>query len=256
MAKLRHPLSRVEIGSNVISLDFALQRRLQRNHPLRRDSSAMQPHRDMGLTNTLSGNFTEPSRQGGLSTRLLDRLPQPFNAHRRDYNTDSVIDVNTRSVMGQRQTGRMPKAGKTTDFWRRLTLARTTCVPAKSMMQEDIAKDYGAAYQSTVTKWKTGGDEGSTKPRPEIVEEMALDTGVCFEWLYTGRGEIRPRPAPDELTMHIIDALSVLEPAGRVAVLKAAIAQQTLELPAVAARINEAERLAEAATRQKTKKKG
>lgn len=139
----------------------------------------------------------------------------------------------------------MPKQGKTTEFWERLTLARTTCKPALSMRQEDIAKDAGAKFQSAVTDWKTGGENGTTKPRPETAEKLARQANVSFEWLYTGRGEMRPRAAPDAITQQILEALDSLPPDAKLEVLKAAFTQQTLMHPAVAAQMRQAERAAE-----------
>lgn len=245
-------VARIKIGPNVVAADFPVHRLFNRDHPLRRDNLSVQPHGHEGLANMALSDLAQPSCQGGLPARLLDRFTEFVDGHKADYNTDSVMAVNTRCVIGTGQTVPMPKSGKISEFWRRLEAARTTCVPAKSMRQEDLAKDYGMSYQSAVTKWKTGGEAGDTKPRPEVVEAMARDCGVSFEWLWWGRGEMRARPELDPLTLEIIDATERLKPAGKLEVLKAAITQETLQLPAVAARLQSAEKLMETHKQSKT----
>jgi hypothetical protein len=116
------------------------------------------------------------------------------------------------------------------------------------MRQEDIAKDYDAAHQSTVTKWKTG----KSKPEPDTVEKMALDTNVNVNWLWAGQGDMRPLPTTDPVVKEIVDAVNALKDVNsKVQVLRAAIAQQALESPSIAARLADAEQAAKAFENQK-----
>jgi hypothetical protein len=257
--KLNNLLTGVEIGPNVIACDFAAKRLLNRDYPLRRNRSAMQPHGDMRLTNGLASQLSEPGSHSVLAAGLLDCRPKALDGfgHGTNHNTDSVIRVNTHSVVGALQTSGMPREDRETDFWKRLKAARTTCNPPKSMLQRVLVKEYPefAAHQSTVTKWKTGGEDGTTMPRPEVVLKMAADTGVNFNWLFSGEGEMRSQPTPDSITQQIIEAVHALPLPGKIEVLKEAIAQQTIQLPAVAARIQEAQRQAEAKTATKRHKR-
>lgn len=160
---------------------------------------------------------------------------------RGEYNTSSVIGVNTPSVLRRVQTVDMPKSGKTTDFWKRLTLARTSCVPPKSMRQEDIRREYGYAHQSGVSKFSTGGTDGKSMPSPDVATRMALDANVNFNWLWAGQGDMRPLPATDPITKRVVEVLSALhDPEAKLKVLEAAIAQQVLQIPAVAQQYREA----------------
>lgn len=129
--------------------------------------------------------------------------------------------------------------------------ARTSAVPQLSMRQEDIAKDVGLAFQSAVTKWKTGKGE----PSFEVYCKLATQAGVAVEWLITGRGDMRPREATDPITAQVIEALDALKPEGKIEVLKAAITQQTLQHPAVAAQMRQAQKAAERLTKQPAPRK-
>lgn len=210
---------RVKIRSNVVAVDFSAKRRLDGDYPFSRDSLPVQPHGNMRLTNTTTGDLCQPGGETRLPTGLLDNCSESGNRHASDNNTDGVIDVNTRCVIRLMHTGGMPKRGNTTPFWERLTYARETCVPPKSMLQKDIAKEYGAAFQSTVTKWKTGGPDGKTSPDPNTVLKMAMDTGVDVNWLWSGRGVARQKIL-DPVTQQIVVALEQLEEHEKIAYLK------------------------------------
>jgi transcriptional regulator with XRE-family HTH domain len=190
----------------VVTTNFAINSGLKRNNPLRRDTPAVQPHGDVRLTDPAAGDLTEPCCNSGLPAALLNGLPQRADTHRREYNTSSVIDVNTRSVMNAVKNMRMPKTAETSAFWLRLEQARKTCRPAKSMRQEDVAKDYGAAHQSTVTKWKTG----KSLPKPEVLAAMADDCDVSIDWLWRGIGEMRPKRKLDYVTEQILGLIQDL----------------------------------------------
>jgi transcriptional regulator with XRE-family HTH domain len=157
-----------------------------------------------------------------------------------NYNTVSVIGVNTRSAIGFGQTAYMARSGEISEFWRRFMTARRARDPSASARQEDIAKEYGV-YQSSVTKWKTG----KSLPKPKKMREIAAKEGCTFEWLNSGDGDMRPAKATDPITRQVIEAMEALSPDAKVEVLKAAIMQQTLQLPALAAQIEQANKTAE-----------
>lgn len=250
-------VTRVKVGSNVIPLVFPTKRRLNRDDPVVRDSTTEQPHRDARLTHTLSGHDRELVGERGLSARNLDSSLTAITAgafdiglnsngiggHRDAFNTASVIGVNTRSVFDAGQTLRMPRNGEISEFWHRLTQARSSCEPPKSMRQADIAKEYRGSEQnqSTVTKWKTG----KSMPEPETVVRMARDANVNVNWLWAGQGDMRPLPVTDPVVKEIVDAVNGLTSVdSKLQVLRAAVAQKALEEPGVAARLASAERTA------------
>lgn len=248
-------VARVKIGSNVVAGDFPVHRLLAGDHHLGGDTvTSMNPHRNSRLPNSATSNEcqllgecrltaggSDHKIQAGGQTGIVDFLKRKIGHKPDHYNTLSVISVNTRSANKDGQTSFMPKQGKISEFWRRLTEARTTCVPPRSMRQEDIAKEYGMAYQSAVTKWKTGGPKGTSMPDPDIIRQMALDTNVNVNWLWAGQGDMRPLPATDAVVKEIVGAVNSLRTVeSKVQVLRTAIAQQTLEDPAVAARLESA----------------
>lgn len=61
-----------------------------------------------------------------------------------------------------------------------------------TVKQQEVAKIFSVG-QSSVTKWKTGKD---TPSLPRAVD-MALEYGVCVEWLLTGRGPKYPGGTSD-----------------------------------------------------------
>ena len=73
-----------------------------------------------------------------------------------------------------------------------------------------IAKDLKINH-SAVAKWKRG--EGVKQAN---IIRLALTTGVCVEWLYTGREPERP---PSKDTLALIAELEALDPDSREAVL-------------------------------------
>jgi transcriptional regulator with XRE-family HTH domain len=170
-------------------------------------------------------------------------------------NTQGVIDVNTRSVVAIRQNPPMARnGGKTSEFWERLVEARRTHKPALPTTQESIAQELDV-WQTAVSKWKTGGDDGKAKPEPEKVELLAARAQVSFEWLYWGKGEMRPAPPIDPVAREVIERMStLLSHDAKVQVLKAAVAQQELERPEVAARLRNAQKEAERKVSVKPKK--
>lgn len=234
-------VTRIKVGAKVVAGNFPIHRQLNGNHPLGGDASSVEPHGDSRLADSSPGHVRQLFGQRGLPTRKPDSPLQRTDTHMDgDYNTASVINVNTRSAIGFGQTYSMARNGETSDFWVRLAQARRAKNASASMRQEDVAKDYGVR-QSAVTKWKTG----KSMPQPELVREMAIKHEVAFEWLNSGRGDMRPPKATDPITVQVIQAMESLRPEAKVEVLKAALTQQALQLPALAAQIEQAHKSAE-----------
>jgi transcriptional regulator with XRE-family HTH domain len=249
-------VARIKVGTNVIALQFLPkigQSALQWDHPLRRNATSVNPHRNLRLPDRLSSQFGEFCGDGDLPARSVDRLLNSSDTHMQaHYNTASVIVNNTPSANAARQTWRMPRHAETTEFWRRLTAARSSHNPPLSMRQEDVARDAELSHQSAVTKWKTG----KGVPSFETYRKLAIQANVTVDWLITGRGEMRPRPTIDPITQQVLTALDALNPTGKVEVLKAAITQQTLQHPAIAAQVREAQKAADKLSAPSSRKAG
>lgn len=227
--------------------------RLARDYPIVRDSPAEPPHRDPRLFHRLPGHDGQLVGKRGLATccsddrlytdnervlSVIDGNLVGLGGHIRPaFNTESVIDVNTRSVFPETHNAHMARNGETSEFWKRLTLARTSCSPPKSMVQEDIARDYRVAGQSTVTKWKTG----KGKPTHDVLERMALDANVNINWLWAGQGDMRPLPVTDPVTRRVVEVLNTYSDQGeRLKILEAALLQKAAT-PQVAQILKEAQ---------------
>lgn len=242
----------IKVGSNVVTGNFPVHGSLKGDHPLRGDALTMEPHGDLGLTDLGTGQVCQLFGEGGLTLRDLNCSLKRSDTHMEgDYNTASVMRVNTRSANSFGQTDSMARSGDTSEFWMRLAKARQTQSPPLSMRQEDLAKDY-KVYQSAVTKWKTG----KSMPQPELIRAMALKHNVAFEWLNSGRGDMRPPKATDVITLQVIEAMERLTPEAKVEVLKAAITQHALQMPAVAAQLEQAHKSAERLIKPTAKKVG
>lgn len=111
------------------------------------------------------------------------------------------------------------------------------------MAQADIAKDYGVAGQSTVTKWKTG----KGMPQYEVIKAIALNTNVNINWLWAGQGDMRPLPVTDPITHRIVEVLNTSDQAARIKVLELALLQRA-STPQVAQILREAQAEAKEAT--------
>jgi hypothetical protein len=169
MVESRNDTDGMKIGPDLVPTHAHC--RLARDYPIVRNSPTPHPHRDSRLFHRLPSQSGELVGKRGLAScgsddrlytdnervvRVIDGNLVGFGGHiQPPFNTESVIGVNTRSVFPNRQTAAMARSGEISEFWRRLTQARTSCNPPKSMVQADIARDYGVAGQSTVTKWKT-----------------------------------------------------------------------------------------------------
>ena len=99
----------------------------------------------------------------------------------------------------------MPRVAETSEFWLRLA----------EMVGKDFPKNNQAAVgklfkvgQSAITKWKTGKD---TPALPRAID-IAIEYGVCVEWLLTGRGPKHPFDAPDADMARLLEFWSKLLP--------------------------------------------
>ena len=59
-----------------------------------------------------------------------------------------------------------------------------------SITQADLARRL-SVKRSAVSQWETAS---GTTPSLIHLTQVACETGVCFEWLATGRGPVRPDP--------------------------------------------------------------
>jgi len=66
----------------------------------------------------------------------------------------------------------------------RIRRART----AVSLSQKELADRVGV-HRSAVTQWE---HVAGTNPSVDHLARIACETGVCFEWLATGRGQRQP----------------------------------------------------------------
>lgn len=82
-----------------------------------------------------------------------------------------------------------------------------------SLSQAELARRVGVE-RSAVTQWER--PQGTT-PSVNHLAQIALETGVCFEWLATGRGPNKPEPG-------VFDEALVLEDFARDAVESRALA--------------------------------
>lgn len=90
------------------------------------------------------------------------------------------------------------------------------CRRVAGISQAQLAAAVGVR-RSAVAQWEQAA--GGTSPNVSHLAEVALATGVCFEWLATGRGPMRPdgtefQPAArtgdfamDELENRVLDAI-------------------------------------------------
>lgn len=68
----------------------------------------------------------------------------------------------------------------------RIRRARTAAL----FSQKDLADRVGV-HRSAVTQWERAV---GTTPSVDHLARIACETGVCFEWLATGRGNSHPEP--------------------------------------------------------------
>jgi transcriptional regulator with XRE-family HTH domain len=96
---------------------------------------------------------------------------------------------------------------------------------AAGWSQAELARRVGV-NRSAVTQWE---HSAGTVPSTDNLARIAAETGVCFEWLATGRGPSHPEPgafdaalivhdiARDEWESRILSGLRKVSPRKRVA---------------------------------------
>lgn len=96
---------------------------------------------------------------------------------------------------------------------------------AAAWSQAELARRVGV-NRSAVTQWESSA---GTVPSTDNLVRIASETGVCFEWLATGRGPSHPEPgtfdaallvqdiARDEWESRILAGLRKVSPRRRVA---------------------------------------
>lgn len=72
---------------------------------------------------------------------------------------------------------------------------------AARLSQAQLAAQAGVR-RSAVAQWE---QEGGTSPSVRHLAQVAVATGVCFEWLATGRGPMRPGGAEFESAAQVWD---------------------------------------------------
>ena len=70
-----------------------------------------------------------------------------------------------------------------------------------SLTQSELARRLGV-QRSAVTQWER---ENGTHPSVDHLARVACETGVCFEWLATGRGDIRPQDGAFDTALMVQD---------------------------------------------------
>lgn len=111
-----------------------------------------------------------------------------------------------------------------------------------TVKQQEVAKIFKVG-QSAVTKWKTGKD---TPSLPRAVD-MAVQHGVCVEWLLTGRGPKFPGGTADGEMSRLLEFWDRLTQDTKRNVVGYAILQRSIQNTASPERIKEVhEKLPEA----------
>lgn len=97
------------------------------------------------------------------------------------------------------------------------------CRIAAGMSQTQLASQVGV-HRSAVAQWEQAG---GTSPSVGHLVQVSVVTGVCFEWLATGRGAMRPTGsefesaarasdfAKDELENRLLDSIRRLSQRNR-----------------------------------------
>jgi len=75
------------------------------------------------------------------------------------------------------------------------------CRSAAGLSQAQLASQVGVR-RSAVAQWEQAG---GTSPSVGHLAQVAVATGVCFEWLATGRGAMRPSGAEFESAAQTCD---------------------------------------------------
>jgi hypothetical protein len=121
---------------------------------------------------------------------------------------------------------RMPKAGPTSDFWKRLTDLRSFVGKTQDRVAATAGKIAGESYgQTAVQKWKTGAG----LPGLRTVIAIAEHHDVCVEWLLTGRGPRTPGDLDDPLLAELIGLWEHLGPEARAHMIGIAKFERTIQ---------------------------
>jgi hypothetical protein len=117
-------------------------------------------------------------------------------------NAQNVYVVNARPVGGAMQTKRMPARPSTpmSPFWNRLMRAIEAAPKSRLPTSQNGLATSLDMSQGSVRRWYTG--EGY----PELVTaiDLARRTGVCVEWLLTGRGDMYPHGSQRDPFYHAV----------------------------------------------------
>lgn len=76
------------------------------------------------------------------------------------------------------------------------------CRCTARLSQAQLASQVGVR-RSAVAQWEQ--EEGGTSPSVSHLAQAAVVTGVCFEWLATGRGPMRPSGSEFEAAARVWD---------------------------------------------------
>lgn len=99
----------------------------------------------------------------------------------------------------------MLKPQKTQTFWDRVKLAMIA--KGRKPTQINAAKIAGRAQPTISEIWnKPGG-----APELEVVVRLATTLEVCVEWLYTGRGPMKPAAAIDAIGQELLSVWDQLD---------------------------------------------
>jgi transcriptional regulator with XRE-family HTH domain len=100
------------------------------------------------------------------------------------------------------------------------------------LSQAELARRIGVD-RSAVAQWER--PQGTT-PSVDHLAQIAVETGVCFEWLATGRGPSKPEPGAYDAALvmedYVRDAMEsrALTALRRLSVRKRTVAVQIIEL--------------------------
>lgn len=108
-----------------------------------------------------------------------------------------------------------------------------------TVKQQEVAKIFRVG-QSSVTKWKTGKD---TPKLPRAIT-MAMEHGVCVEWLLTGRGPKFPGGTADSEMARLLDFWDRLTPETKRNIVGYAILQRSIQTTSSPEHVPEASKVA------------
>jgi DNA-binding XRE family transcriptional regulator len=117
-------------------------------------------------------------------------------------NAQNVYAVNARTVGAKMQTVLMPARPTTpmSAFWARLVRAIHAAPKCRLPITQNGLATQLDMSQGSVRRWYTG--EGY--PELDTAIELARRTGVCVEWLLTGRGDMYPHGSQRDPFFHAV----------------------------------------------------